>query len=656
MTGEKITFSKGLTWRTVLAIVFSAFVIQPAVMYLFLISGQWLPFQAWIVIILWTEIARLLGAPLSVGEIFIITAFGGIVGALGGLTGWWGALSVQFMLPIRNLYIRSSPYAIALGVSQVAPDWWAPPPELMTRFYRESWILLDPAFLLPQLIIVLQSFFSIISGITLGYFCYALYVRVEKLDFPGATAEARTVITLAERKPRPIRILMLSALLGVLINSATQFIPNFINNIMGGAMQLSVPPIVDLTTVLAQIIPGAGYAFTINPIPYVTGFLLPVGISVAQFLGSFAYYFIGTSVITYLGLWPAETQPETIKTWNLWLLQDRAVLYFFNSIQIGLSIAVAIVPFLIHPRMLGRLLSTLKRMREAVEGGSKLQNPYILLGIFLLTAGASVALNILLVPDLLYFIWLLLFYTIFWSFFVSFISTASAGYTFGSLSIVYQKELLIYYSGVSNPAVWFAPIQSFSGSGIAQAFKEADICGVKHSEYLKAFILVGILGLLAGFLYVNLFWSIQPFPSGAYPYTITGWAVEAANFARTQKWVWTGYLFRKELILGAFFIGAIVYAISDIAFHAPWFLISFLVGGLWWNPFSGIGVATFAWSQAVFVGSLLGNKVLAPILGEKSWNESRYLIVTGVLLGDGFMSMLSSALFLVKKSMWLLPY
>jgi len=654
---KTISLRKGLTWRTILLIVFGTFIVQPAGMYLFLIRGIWLPFQAWIVILLWTEIARLLGAPLSKEEIFIVTAFGGIAGALGGLTTGWNSLAASFLLPIRQMYIRTTEYARSLGIAQVAPDWWAPKPEVSQNLYLRKWVLLSSELALPQLLIVLSTLFSLIANISLGYFCYVLYVRVERLEFPAAMAEVRTVMTLAEREPSTIRVLMLSALMGVLINFGLRFLPDFINNILaGGTLTLSASPVVDFTTVLANILPGAGYAFTIDPLPYIAGFILPVGVSIAQFIGSLTYYFIGTSVITKMGLWPAETHPQTISNWDITLLVDRSVLYFFNSIHIGLSIAVAVIPFLLHPRIFSRLVSTLKKI-SSIETSSKLTRPYVLLGIFLTSAAASIALNLILVPALIQYIWAILFYTILWSFFTSFIATASAGVTIGSLNIIYQKELLIYYSGIKDPSVWFAPIEAFNrGSSIAQALKQADICGVRHSDYIKALLLVAFLGLLSSFLYVNLFWSIQPFPSGAYPYTITGWNVDAANFCRFQKWIWTGYLFRADWILGSFIVGSIVYAISDLIFHAPWFLISFLVGGFWWNPFSTYRIPTIAYSQAVLIGSLIGNKVIARILTKEVWNKYRSLIYVGVLLGDGYMGTLSAIIFLIKKSMWLLPY
>ncbi|MEM2351393.1 MAG: hypothetical protein QXT26_03200, partial [Thermoproteota archaeon] len=181
---EQAAIGRGLTWKTVLAIIFSSFIIQPAVMYLYLVSGQWLPFQAWIVILLWTQLARLLGSPLTKEETFIITALGGITGALGGLTGWWGALPMTFLTPIRYAYIRSTEYPLIYGLAHVIPDWWAPNPAIIPRLYLESWVLLDPALLMPILLNTLMITFSVMANISIGYFAYALYVRVQKLEFP----------------------------------------------------------------------------------------------------------------------------------------------------------------------------------------------------------------------------------------------------------------------------------------------------------------------------------------------------------------------------------------------------------------------------------------------------------------------------------------
>ncbi|MEM1557233.1 MAG: hypothetical protein QXT14_03875 [Candidatus Bathyarchaeia archaeon] len=650
---EQAAIGRGLTWKTVLAIIFSSFIIQPAVMYLYLVSGQWLPFQAWIVILLWTQLARLLGSPLTKEETFIITALGGITGALGGLTGWWGALPMTFLTPIRYAYIRSTEYPLIYGLAHVIPDWWAPNPAIIPRLYLESWVLLDPALLMPILLNTLMITFNVMANISIGYFAYALYVRVQKLEFPAATAEARTVLTLAEREPTTLRVLMLSAIAGVIINIVRSFVPNIIYNILGGG-GVVIPQVIDLTRFLVDVLPGATYTISINPMHYVAGFLLPSGVAVAQFLGSIAYYFIGTYAFTSMNLWPPEVNIQAIKSWESWQILDRSVIYFFISIHIGLSLATIVIPFLLHPSVFRRLVNTLKEMRAVGEVGGRMPSPYLLLGIFFLATLGSISLNLFLIPDIVIILPLILAYTIGWSFFASFVATFSAGVTYGSLNIPYQKELLIHYSGFYNQVILFAPIQVFQGGGdIAQALRGADICGVKHSDYVKAFVLVAVLGLLSSFLFVNLFWSIQPFPSQAYPYTVTGWVTEAAEFVRNLEWTWTGRFFDTTLILGSFTIGSIVYAVMDLVFHAPWFLISFISGGFWWN--AG-GVNPIAWSQALLIGSLLGSRLFSPIIGKENWYKYRSMIVVGFMLGDGMMNTLYSAIFLMKRSVWLLPY
>jgi hypothetical protein len=111
----------------------------------------------------------------------------------------------------------------------------------------------------------------------------------------------------------------------------------------------------------------------------------------------------------------------------------------------------------------------------------------------------------------------------------------------------------------------------------------------------------------------------------------------------------TGYLFKTDWIIGSFIVGTAIYLVSDLVFHTPWFLISFLSGaGIWGVP--------IAQSLAMFIGSLVGDKFIARYVGDDNWRRYRALVVIGFLLGDGFMNTLQSALWLVKKSMWLIPY
>ncbi|MEM2410549.1 MAG: hypothetical protein QXF87_08515, partial [Thermofilaceae archaeon] len=114
---------------------------------------------------------------------------------------------------------------------------------------------------------------------------------------------------------------------------------------------------------------------------------------------------------------------------------------------------------------------------------------------------------------------------------------------------------LIYFSGYRELSIWFIPVEAMSftgGSGVAQQLLQARIVGASIKEYTKAYSLLAALGLICSFVFVSLFWYLFPLPGYAYPYTLSGWPVEAMNFWRWQSWHWTGYLFRRSWILAGF--------------------------------------------------------------------------------------------------------
>jgi len=55
-------------------------------------------------------------------------------------------------------------------------------------------------------------------------------------------------------------------------------------------------------------------------------------------------------------------------------------------------------------------------------------------------------------------------------------------------------------------------------------------------------------------------------------------------------------------------------------------------------------------------GSVLPSEVFARVFSRNEWSESRGLVVLGLIIGDGFMELMRSAIMLMAKSMWLLSY
>jgi len=676
MNAEIGRYSRAITWRSMVALLFGIFVIQPAIIYYTLLSGVPLPLAPWILIILWAELSRLLGSPLTKQEVYILLSFQGMA----------SIFALWYLNPIYGMYMGSTPASFAFGMAQDVPDWYAPPPDVASQLMNTRWIFLNPIWIKPLFIMTSVAAFWVITDVSMGYICYSLFVREQKLGFPLATAQAEVVVTLAERRKKPMRVLMLSALAGVVVNFAISFLPFLLGPFLSsswyyiGAAQIFWSPLLylDYTPYLAPMLPGAGLAFTFDLSQYVIGFLLPPAVTLAQLVGAFSLYFVGTHLITRFDLWPSESPYST--SWPLDQIAYRAQLYFFISVIMGLALAATLVPLARRPRAVIRAFSALARKgeKEPVNSGlSERLPPYtLLLTLFFGACLANVALIYFLIPDPSLILSLLLF-VVGGSFFLSFLSSGAAGVTasgFGSAGAAaagfappYQTEFFIYSLGHRGWQVWFTPFVLYNGgAGIAQSFLQADGCGAKKTDFVKAYVIVTVLGLISSFLFISLFWSISPIPSGAYPATIAVWPVSTLDWIRTREWIWRGFLFRYDLILYSFIAGTIMYIITDFA-KMPYFLIAFVTGAGGLGVGGGGGLfagAAAAWlagralpnATAQFVGSLIGAKLIAPKIGVEEFNSLRGNLVLGFTIGIGFIELLRSCLILLGKSMWLLPY
>jgi len=652
MSEDEIHVRKGLTWKTLLAILFAIFVVQPVIIYYSLITNIALPLQAWIVIILWTEIARLFGSPLTRQEVFILIAFQSMA------TGY----ALAFITPIKNMYFATSPESRAFGITKYVPTWWAPPPDEAVRLLSEKWIFLQPSMITPVTIMLVSITFLVMMDISLGYFSYYLYARTVRLDFPMARAAVETIVTLAEREQRTFRVLMLSFLLGSFYNAIVSFFPFLLGPYLstGGIADPSIyfvtSPIgstYDLTPLLANFLPGAGFSFTMNIIPYITGFILPLWVGIAQFIGVFAFYFVGTHIITRMNLWPAESKYST--SWPILTLVQRSQLYFYISITIGLTLAATFVPLALQPKMLIQMFKGFSSTKSA--NGDSSSPLRLSLFLFILACAGLISTVHFLAPA--FPIYILILFIAGGSFFTSLLSVGVAGISFSGFNIPYQRELIIYTSGYRGKDIWFtgglyAPMSMSSNSSlIAQNLMQADICGLRHSEYFKAYVLVVILGLFSSFLFTSLLWNISPIPSGAYPATISLWPIDAMDWARTQQWVWTGYLFRFNLIIWSFIIGSVITVASNFILKNPMILLGLISSTNPYNlPWSGDPMSV---GIALMIGSIVANKLLSPRFGE-AFDRLRGNFFMGATLGWGFMEMLKSILILIGRSMWILPF
>lgn len=640
---------RGLTLRILLAYLFSVFVIQPILMYYFLISNSFFWISGWIPILLFSELANIMRAKLSNKELFILMIFQPV--SLG--------YSLFFLSFPRNIYFAYSEPSQLLGVANYIPSWWIPSKSSLVSIYSTKFLFFHPAWFVPLSVSLVFVVLSVLSDLVLGYLTYEVFAVVEKLEFPFARAQVALINSLSQREPEFIRILFVSALAGVIVNIAIKFIPFVLGTLLlGGTLAYGVPVYlyVDFTPYLDQFLPGATLIIPTDPLNYVPGLLLPTRVAFIQFLASFILYFIGTFLITKYDLWPPESKWAT--GWGYWTLQYRSLIYFYISLLIGLSLAAMVIPVLLNPTPLKRGFSALVKASSAGKG---LLSTKGLLLLYLFSASGLVLLSWYL-TNFSFPLLALILLIVGGSFFATYIATASAGVTVFGTNVPYLRELVTYYSGYQGKDIWFVPLPAslsgsiigtvagvapsfIGGSSVAQALLQADLVNVEHSEFFKAYGLFITLSLVSSFILVNLFWFISPMPSSAYPYTVTGWPVDAVSWARLLVWGWSGYIFRPAWLVGGFVGGAAIYIMSSFLLKTPALLIISITGALLGIP--------FAFSQ--LIGSLIGAKVLAPAFKEK-WQRYSYLVVSGYILGDTLMEFIRILIICVIKSQWLLPF
>ncbi len=644
------TAQKALTWRVYLVFLFATFLIQPAFIYYNLITNQTLPLATWIPILLWSELANLLRSKLFKQEIFLLVAFQPI--SLGYA---FFALNL-----VRNAYYSYSEPALYFGITEHIPSWFVPRGQDLAEVLNSQFFFLHRSWLLPIGLQLGVLALGLVTELVIGYLSYQVFVVSERLEFPAARAQVATIETLVERSPSLIRPLFLSALAGMIVHLIGKFLPFIIGPFMTGGLTIYVytMPYFDLTPYLDNILPGAAFIIPLDPVFYIPGFLLPIRTALMQFIGAFALYFIGGRIVTMFDLWPPESKWTT--GWGYWALQYRSLLYFFVSFIIGLSFAAMIVPLLFNPKPLIRGIQALRRSMESRKGRL---SPTTLLIAYIATSIGLVLVTWSL-TGFEFPVWILLMFVVGGTFFANYIATASAGVTFLGITVPYLREFTIYYSGYAKRDVWFAPLPlsisgaigyvgptstimsvPIGGSTFAQGLLQADLLNVRHSEYIKAFLILLCLTVVSSFFYTILFWFVARIPSSAYPATVVGWPVDALNWARMQVWVWSGYLFSSTWVMLGLGMGSAI-AVASNFLKVPYILPMLITGALWGIPFV----------FAQLIASIIGEKFIGPSFGLPNWMRYRPLIVMGYTIGDGLMETIRAVIILATKSGWLLPF
>lgn len=626
--GITVSLKSGFTWRSYLAVLYAIFIFSPAVIWLSLATvggglGAAIRFTTLILVV---ELARFSGSRLTKQEAIIIFLLTGI------------AAEVPLFLDlIYSLYYVHSPIAQQFNIVKSIPLWYAPPAsspvwELRT-FLHKDWAI-------PILVRIISSGLGVLGGLALGLLAREMFIETWSLPFPIQRISVTAVETLTKARGKKADIFVVSSIIGFIYGIFLYAIP-FASNAIGYPLSFIPIPWIDFWYYIQDLFPGASMGIATDIMPFVSGFVVPSNIIIGMFLGSFFIFFLANWILVYLGLtsW-AEFYTPGMDIATIW---RESVLRLWASPLIGVGIAAGLVPVFLRLKMFSKIMKRLihfgsedfKReiRRESFSGG-------ILFLMFIASAAGGVLLVKVLVPDAPIGILLCLFFL--WSLVTTMVSTIMVGMTGTGFGAPYIKEMFIYSSGYRSYDIWFAPFPIADGTGWVTSFKQLQLTGTSIGSYIKTWILTWPIALFLSFIFVSAFWKVAPIPSGTYPGAAATWPVRAAY---QTLWVTraSGY-FRPLWIL----YSSVVAALFSIIFH------------IIHMPISMISIAAgMSTPIPVVITSLIGlitGEFMAKTLSRIWWNDNKVTIAAGLVTGEGIAVALGSAVVMVVKSLWNVPY
>jgi len=627
----------GLTFISLLALLYVALVLEPAAIYLGLLSstGGWVSgyMIQFVVLMLFSEIASLMmGRNLTPQEgtiIFFLSPIMAGGGVFGGL--------------LINLYYRQCPYTIQTGIADKIPIWAAPllsSRAVITRtFLSSDWVF-------PIAVSLVSSFLTIVADVSLSYLLIEQYVKTEKLPFPVAPVHREAILTLTNKDPNRIKLFTIAAAASFLYYITLYGLP-----LMFSIAPLIPFPWIDLTYVSRMILGGSAFAISTDLLQLALGWLIPWEIVLSAFLTSAFVFLIGNPLALrikspFFEMWQKDWTPMMDFS-QIW---QRSLRDVWISPTIGVFVAAAIIPLFMNWRSFIKAISGLSRPSEEREAnkGVQIGSTVVIMIGYLGSVTVGFLLSYWLLKDtfaksvvntlLLAAIWYI----------VPFLQAILTGRMIAessmTIQIPYIKEAMIYASGYTGVDVWFAPVQVTSGAAsLVHYNKVCEMTNTDWGSFIKAYFLAIILSWIFGFIYWSLFWKMSPIPSYVYPWTLISWPIGAINLS---VWITRAYnIFIPELMVAGFIVTALLYGIS-LLLHLPIALTGIAIG---------MG-SDFPSMLQLLIGASLERYYLRKKFG-KAWEDQyKPVIVAGLSAGLGLILALSVAVAILRIALFSNPY
>jgi hypothetical protein len=633
----------GLTWRVILVLLYGAFLIAPMDLFLSLnlgasyltgtLFGMLAPPALFIVLILFTEVARFYGKPFNVQEVFLMYNLLGV-----------SMSAVFFSGFLYQGYFRVAPVTREITdphtqktLLELLPSWYTPPESSIAArtFLEPGWL---PVIGVALAFFVCYLMFEVGLGLLLSY----MFVQEEKLPFPTAPVDSSAIQVLAQRDPTRTRVFSLATIIGALWSSITFGTPS----VLGGAFGIRVgaATFIDITPWLSKYIQGPVMGITFELFPYTFAWIwLDPAPVISMVVASYAIWVFGNAFALKLP-WELlkEFQLEYTPAMTMDLLMWRSWLWIWASFVLGAGLGVAVVSLIRSRRYLINSIRSLSKVKGGSAGGYP---PLSLILLAWLGGGiGAVVLTQVLIPN--FPIWVTLVFMLLVPFINATVNARGRGEVGVGVSLPYMKESMIIASGYRGVDIWLSHVYYWgwgmgnNAANYCYISKVASLTGTNVLDYFKGLFIILPVVWATSFIATSLFWRMAPIPSEVFTMTTKLWPEQIVQQAFTML----NYekIYKVPLLATGFGIFAALTVLKSFV-AIPYFDVLGLLAGL--------GIAPH-YANALLIGFLLGNYVLRRRLGEEWWNNYRLTFLAGLAAGHGIIAAVIGGIVLISKALW----
>ncbi len=650
-------FEDGFTWTSLFGALFVALLMVPGAMYMQLLAGFGVGSAArWVTVILFLEVARRANKTLKRPEVFVLFYMAA------------AAMGEPFSGLLWNQFFAQSRAAAGMGITQTLPEWFAPTdPEVLDKrsFLQMEW--------LPAIgVMLFQVVASRINYSFLSYGLFRMASDVEKLPFPMAPIGAQGIMALVEQQSEEgkegkkkkaqgleskeswrWRVFSIGGVLGLGFGAIYMGLPAVSGALLGETIQILPIPFVDWTQKTGEFLPAAATGISLNMAQLLVGMVLPFTAMVGSFVGHMFTLVINPTLYHFDILKSWELGDDTVQT------VFKCNIDFYFSFVIGTSIAVAVVGIYRTVKGVRAKMAERKKMQEVsskriddIPEGRGDVPVWVLVAVYITTSTIYVLLSGWLINWHTGVMVVLIFFALFYSPALSYVTARLEGMAGQVVQIPYAKEAAFILSGYTGDVkVWFLPIPRMDFGERTVFWRQAELTGTRFRSIWKADIILIPIILISSMVFAQFIWSLNPIPGPQYPYAERMWELQAGNqsiiysatlgrYSTFEQAFRPDYLLSGALVCFGLFFGLNALAVPSMAFYG-------FIRGLN-QTFPHVVVTQF-------IGALIGRYYFQRKMGLK-WREYVPVVMAGFSCGMGLITVFGVGINFLSKAVIKIPF